>query len=580
MLSRITKTPVAALIFLCVGFAVFHTGLSNPFQGDDIYQIVNNPPVHSISNFWKFFHGGTFYYGQSSLSGGYYRPLVTVVYSILYTLFKLNTFYYHLLQLLIYIGSTVLVYSFLQYSMNARLAFFLSLVFMLHPTNSEVVFSIPSMQDAMYFFFGILALWLLLRFRSTPSLLLVAACLTLSLLTKESGVLFVAMALVYLVWWNRPRLWAFLGIMALLFTAYMSLRLHAVGLDTNPNNAPIDTLSLGGRLSNAPSIGFFYLAEIVWPVPLSTGYYWVHPNFTFHYFLLPLLVDMAFVALVVLAGRAVGRKGTTAQRRTFWFFAAWFAIGIGAHLQFIPLDVTASDTYLYFPMVGLIGMIGVGVSALLPSINSLSIRSKRIDPRLLAVAGVVLLVLYGVRTSIRGSDYNSVYKLAQSDLASSPDDYNAEISIAYHLAQQGDRAGATAHAQRAVAIYPTLLTYNALGLVLMNNGQYEQAKQAFDKALAEQPIYFVYDNLGALTIWYGDPASNKRFLTGALARFPQDGSLWLYLAILEQRNGNNAAARIAIANANTLGSATPYYYDRIMSNAPLTLPSHPTFVSP
>jgi hypothetical protein len=63
MLARLNriKTWQAAIIIAVIGFAVFFTGLASPFQGDDLLQIVNNVPVHSIKNIKLFFEGGTFY---------------------------------------------------------------------------------------------------------------------------------------------------------------------------------------------------------------------------------------------------------------------------------------------------------------------------------------------------------------------------------------------------------------------------------------------------------------------------------------------------------------------------------------
>src|SRR5665213_1777591 len=201
MLAKLNKITSwqAGLIIAVLGFAFYFTGLTNSFQGDDVYQIVNNVPVHSITHIKLFFEGGTFYngHGLAPLSGVYFRPLMMTVFSLLYTLFGPHPIYFHLFQLALCIGSSIILYLFFRYSFKPALALSLSLVFLLHPLNSQVAYAIPSMQDALFFFFGILALYLLLRLKSVRSLLLVAACLFLSLLSKESGLLFTSMALLY-----------------------------------------------------------------------------------------------------------------------------------------------------------------------------------------------------------------------------------------------------------------------------------------------------------------------------------------------------------------------------------------------
>ena len=204
MLAKINKLKnwQVAIIILILGFAVYATGLTTPFQsGDDFNQIVNNIPVHSITNIRLFFTSSTFYNSQATapLTGIYYRPLMTTVFSIIYTLFGSHAFAFHLVQLLLCIGSAFILYLFFRYSFKPLLALLLSLIFLVHPLSSQAVFSISSMQDILFFFFGILALWLLLRFDSIKSLLLVAVCLLLSLLSKETGVVFIVIALLYLI---------------------------------------------------------------------------------------------------------------------------------------------------------------------------------------------------------------------------------------------------------------------------------------------------------------------------------------------------------------------------------------------
>src|ERR1039458_5774375 len=82
-------TNVKAIHFIIIlGFIVFLNGLFNNFIGDDFEQIINNPYVHSLNNIFIFFSGSTFYNGNSQgLIGSFYRPIMTVFYAVIYTLF-------------------------------------------------------------------------------------------------------------------------------------------------------------------------------------------------------------------------------------------------------------------------------------------------------------------------------------------------------------------------------------------------------------------------------------------------------------------------------------------------------------
>src|SRR5208282_3513420 len=59
----VVSTLKASIIIILVGFVTYFRGIKNPFIGDDIGQIVNNPVVHSITHFSLFFEGSTFYNG-------------------------------------------------------------------------------------------------------------------------------------------------------------------------------------------------------------------------------------------------------------------------------------------------------------------------------------------------------------------------------------------------------------------------------------------------------------------------------------------------------------------------------------
>jgi len=144
----------------------------------------------------------------------------------------------------------------------------------------------------------------------------VALCLLLCLLSKETGLVIIAMALIYLFWFDRQRLLAFTGIMALPVIFYLNLKLNAVGLNNSTGIAQIDSLSLWGRLLTVPSIILFYIIKFIFPYKLATGYYWTYPTFSVRHVLLPLLIDLVVLALLVVVGVELHKKHRDDQ---FWF---------------------------------------------------------------------------------------------------------------------------------------------------------------------------------------------------------------------------------------------------------------------
>ncbi len=566
MLAKINKITnwQAAAIIAVIGFAAYCRGLFNPFMGDDIDQIVNNVPVHSLSNFFFFFRGSTFYNGQglaAPLSGVYYRPLQTTVFSLLYTLFGNHSFYFHLLQLLLCIGSAILLYIFFRNTFKPALSLFLALIFLIHPLNSQVVYSIPYMQDVLMFFFGILALNLVFRFKSARSLILVAFCLFFSLLAKETGILFVILAAVYLFWFNRKRLLPFLYLALPLVIVWFSLRLHAVGLDSHSTNAPIDSLNLADRLMTAPSIMLFYITKLVFPWKLASSYFWVYPTFSVRHVLLPLIIDLSVIALVIFGAYKINQKAPKAQFRVFLFFALWSTLGLGILLQIIPLDMTACEVWFYFTMAGVLGMIGVVVKNFkLPLKQSW-----------LVFFAVLLLLLLGVRTSVRASDWSSVKTLAIHDIAASKEDYTAYFDLAGVLIEQGKFAQAEPYIINSIKIHPYDVNYYDYGLILGHLKNYSGAKKAYDTSLIYGDYIESYEELAELTLIYGNAQANYLYLNNVLNKFSQDSKLWMYLAIFDQQQGNNIGAQAAILQAENYGSVPQALVTNIKNNLSFTL---------
>jgi len=550
------------------GIVAHVSGLFNPFIGDDTLQIVVNTPLHSLGNFTTFLGGSTFYTGDPlhPLAGAYYRPMQTVTYSLVYTLFGPTPFAFHAVQLAIAIGSTVFLYLILQYWFKPLLALVFSLVFLLHPIDAAGVFFIAAMSDALFFFFGILALWLVMRFRGTMSLALSAGCLFLSLLSKETGILFVPLILLYLLMFDRPRLYRFGAFTVIPVTLWLILRAHAVGLSLAVNDATIAATPLAGRLMTMPSIMAFYLAKLVWPIGLASGYYWVHPNFSFTDFVLPLTIDLAVIAAAVYAGLLVRKRASTFEARSYVFFAVWCTLGLLAHIQIIPLDMTASNQWFMFAMPGLVGMVGTGFCVLkLPSV--------RLDRSILTGLVLGALVVGGFRTGLRGLDLSSDYSVALTDLQSAPQDYTAYVYVSTHLASEGDLAGAKAYAQKSLSIFPYEWGYYALGDADYRLQDYADAEKAYDAATSYGGFPELTEKAALVRLWYGTTADGEAYIARAIAKFPRDAALWEYLAILQDKSGDSTDAKISITKAYGYDQSAEVsrVYSDIIDNRPFKI---------
>jgi tetratricopeptide (TPR) repeat protein len=549
----------AALITVVVGFVVFVASLRNPFQGDDYAQIVNNIPVHSLTNVLTFFKGGTFYNGGGvgALTGVYFRPLMTTCFSLVYTIFGPQPIYFHLLQLLLGISSCFILFLLLKHWIEPSVSLFLALLFLVHPINSEIVFSIPVLQDSLYFFFGILGLYMLIAWKSKRMLLVIAISLFLSLLAKETGSLFVVLCVVYLYVWDRKRLLWFIGLMIVPSVVYLTLRVHAIGLlSMNPETAPIDTLNLGGRLLTAPSIVLLYLTKFIFPYKLATNYFWVYPTFSIRHVLLPLIIDILVVSVGIYVALKIKQKASHTQYYAYLFFSIWTTIGLILILQIVPLDSTASEPWFYFSTAGLLGMIGVAISVF----------PIRANARLLYMLAIILIVAFGFRTSLRGLDWKSSLTLAYNDIAASSDNYAAYDALANHFNNVGNFKEANTYALHSVSMYPSIINYNILGVSYAGTDNYSAAVTAYTSGLKLGSYSVIAENLAILTLVYGNSTNDQQYLNQAITDFPQDGVLWTYVAIFDAEHRENTQAKLAIGNAQRYGLAYQMAYSDIMNS--------------
>ena len=572
MLDRVKKSSnlLNICLIILVGFGAYFRGLRNQFLGDDSYQIVVNPVVHSISNIRLFFEGGTFYNvnqipGKGPLVGTYYRPLMTTVFSTLYTVFGAHPFYFHLLQLLLFIGSSLLLFLILRYILSPSLSLFLTLIFLVHPINSQIVFALASMQDTLCLFFGMFALWTALKFTSIKSLVVVVVSLLLAMFSKESSIVFILVVGLLLYWFGqRKRFYSFIAFMIVPIVVYLTLKIHAVGLfGTTSGNAPIDRLSLAGRLLTTPSILQFYIFKLLSPFKLAATYYWTYPTFSFRHVLIPLVADLLFLAVFVYLGIVVRRRAPKNVFFMYLFFAVWFIAGMMLIVQIIPLDMTACEAWFYMPMIGLLGMGGIALATFKISIK----------PRLLQTICVILLSLLVARSMVRASDWSNISTLTYHDIKSSEQNYSYDDIVGYDQYQKGNYKLARSYGEQSVKLFPLYINNLHLGVEDQALNDYASAAKAYNDALKYSHDSLAYENLGSLSLFYGIPETNIKFLIQSLKMYPTDGSLWLDLAVLESKVGNSDVAKGALQQAINYGARFPKsIYDGIADNKPYVIP--------
>ena len=498
------------LILFALGFSIYGGALNNGFVLDDEDHIVYNSTVHQIGSFRDFFSGSTVNAaGSGKLRGIYYKPLMTLSYSVLWTLFGQNPLPFHLYQLILHILNSVLLLLFLRRILPSRdgLNVGAAALFLLHPLNTEAVVYIACLQDVLYFFFGVIALTALANpGRSNwKKESLIATALLASLLSKETGVLFFVITLVYAGLFKRETLRRLLIFETAAFAVYLWLRLGVAQLNTaHESVTQIGQASFSIRFMTSPLALAMYLWQFVAPIHLTITQDWIVGSLSLQSFLLPLLtLAAAFGACLWYLKRT--------RDRVFLFFFLWALAGLALHSQIlVPLDGTFADRWFYFPGAGLIGMLA-------------TVLTKELRPtRAKAALAIIIIGIFAGRSFNRSLDWKDAYTLYSHDIELMPESYDLQNNFGVELFRRGQVSEAKTHFEISTGLAPHwTVNWNNLGTVHWRAGDLKAAENDYRRSIENGTYYMAFENYAGLLLKEDRSEDARNFLEQrALLLFP------------------------------------------------------------
>src|SRR6266487_3605297 len=401
-------TTRKAICFIAViGIIVYFNSLFNGFAWDDRPQILENDLTHSLSNIPKLFLGSTFPGGI----GAYYRPFLSVSFTVIYSLFGAQPFFFHILQITIHILNSILLFVFFRKFFNKQLALLLSL--------REKI--------------------------SINRTIGISFLLLCSLLSKETGILFILLVITYrfLFKLNKRKVLLLSGTLIGVIYLYLRLFVGKVTYEIS-REVPIAGLSLPQRLLHIPAIIFYYVKTIVFPLQLGVWQKWTIHKITFVNFYFPLFITLIFFCLLFYAAFYL-YKHDRKQIRLYIFFTMWFLSGLGLLLQIIPFDMTVSERWMYFPIVGLLGIIGIVIHTL--QLKGSMVKSASI------LAALIILGMFSLRTIVRNTNWSDEITLFSHDVQVD-DDNLKELMLAQDLIGKGMKEQAFPHFEKSIELNP------------------------------------------------------------------------------------------------------------------------------
>ncbi len=513
--------------------------LNGEFIADDLGQIVANRYINSIYNIPSLFKGGTFDLGYGDyLQGMYYRPMMMIFYTLISVVFGVDARFYHLIQILLHVINSFLVYIFFHRLMRSNItAILFSLIFLLHPMNAETVSYIANLQDILMFLFGFMMLLLISdSSKNVYKPVYIFLLFLAALLSKESAVIFAPIVYLFINLFDRGSKTSNKIMYAALMSAigiYIYLRCGLAKICLISSNAPIGKLAIGERLLHVPYVVGYYLKTFFYPNELAFLQQWTIRRFAYSevllltIFLISVLGFVIIFPLIIYLKRKSFKKevlhrwfqGKYPAGRVYVFFLMWFLTGLSMHIHLIPLDFTVADRWFYVTMAGLLGMFG--------SILYLtSIRQNR-----LVLIGAVLVVLLAARTYVRVQDWSDPMRLYSHDISVSPDSGPLQNNYAAELLNRGKITEAKKHFETAAKLQPENPIYwSNLGIVAEKEGDPQGAINYYHKSTVAGKWKYAFERYVALLENQGKSKEARVFLTEKGLKYFPDSEFFITAA--------------------------------------------------
>ena len=462
--------PVAYGLLLAIGFLVFGQvtgfGLSNH---DDTALITNNQPfLQNLSNFFGVFLVDPFDRMAFGAGGFYYRPVLfqslIIDNALTHAIGSDSLVVFHTSNLLYHLITSCLVLALLvRLGSDRRVALFLAMVFLLHPTLVHATAWIPGRNDSLLGLFVVATVLALDRAFQNPRPLTFAATLlfwNLTLYTKEGGLFLSALVpLILFPHWRADRRLP-KGTLALGALWIVSAVLWFILRRSSLGAFPLFFSQIPRNLEAF----VIYLGKSLWPFDLSV---------------VPSVADGSLVpgiaVLLLLAGLLANSRARNLERVLLG--GLWLFAGLAPALL-APEITRGLEHRLYVPMIGLLIVLA---AARWPSPPAFA-------RPLLPYAALLLLAGLATLTLARLPDYENPRTYWESAARDSP---SAKVAVAglcrVEYVEKQWEAALPYCAQAASAAKRDPALHFLLGDVYASLERFPEAERAFHAALRFNP---------------------------------------------------------------------------------------------
>lgn len=541
--------PLAVLFF--VPLAVYSVTLANGFVGDDNHQVLGNRWITSVYYIPEILRSSVWSFVSGSPTSNYYRPMMHFTYMAAYHAFGLNAWGFHLVNALLHCVNTILVFYTAVFLLPGAKnggrregrpgylpPFIASILFALHPLNTEVVSWVASVPELTFTLFFLLAVNMYLRIDagrqgfSLPRYILSAVFFMLALLSKETAIVLPAILVAYDF---SKKGFAFLkGSLAylpfiIIALAYMVVRTRIIGGVVHYKN--ID-LPPGLYLLNILPIIPRYIWKFMMPFPLNASYVFHQVNTPFEAAALISFLFMGAYAAAIFLFR---------KDRMVFLALLWIVIALLPALYLPAIPGGFAERYFYLPCAAASILIAYALKRVFFDEGSPLVKKSGAAIGFMAV----LLAVYAAADVKRASVWKDDFTLWGDTVKKSPDSPAAHAHLAWAAHKKRDFRNAINEYKEVIRIgqdKKTEALFN-LGAIYMDTGDYTGAITVLGEALTMEPgSAEAHYNIAMAYHETKDPANAILHYREAIRLNPRNDNAYFNLAWTYQESGDNASA--------------------------------------
>jgi tetratricopeptide (TPR) repeat protein len=425
-----------------------------------------------------------------------WHPLTWLSHMLDCQLFGLSAGGHHLMNVLLHITNTLLLFCVLNKMTAAPWrSGFVAALFALHPLHVESVAWVAERKDVLGATFWMLTLLAYVRYVEKPRsirYLLSLGLYALGLMAKPMLVT-LPFALLLLDYWplgrtrwtkpltgrrtNAPFSQLLKEKLPFLALAVVSCVVTLWAQRSGGTVASLESLPIGQRLANVALSYMRYPGKAVWPVGLAALY--------------PLrkwpwdAVVSAGAILVVLSGFVIWRARRAPYLAVGWL---WYLGMLVPVIGVVQVGIQSiADRYTYLPLIGLFMMVAWGVPR--------GILQRRVAKIVAATAAAVVLIACAALSRFQIQHWENSETLFRHAINVTTGNYLAHNNLAIALARRGKLPEAARQYEQALRIKPNYApAHNNLAILLAQTGRLGAALRHFEQALRIEPGFFEAQN--------------------------------------------------------------------------------------